>query len=199
MSKDKQIQKHFEEKIEERLEALEKYKNSFPSEIDPSSLRAQDTNGLLEMETHEICEKYGINILQKQFAEAYLAGADKANGFECYVEVYDPDQSVKNWDRKARNNASYLLKHSGVLEYSRDMMEVVGLNHANVDKQLLFLINQFSDLSVKMRAIETYNKMHQRITNVLEVRNIDIIRPQRKTIVIEAVEEAEVIDEKEAG
>jgi hypothetical protein len=50
------------------------------------------------------------------------------------------------------------------------MLDDAGLNDNFVDKQLLFVISQHADLNAKMKAIEQYNKLKQRITDKSETK-----------------------------
>ena len=59
------------------------------------------------------------------------------------------------------------------------MLEEAWLNDNFVDKQMLFLISQHSDLWVKARMIEAYNKLKQRFVEKSE---------EKKEITIKIVE-----------
>jgi hypothetical protein len=49
------------------------------------------------------------------------------------------------------------------------LLETGGFNDQNVDKQLLFVINQHGDLQSKVRSIAEYNKLKKRVENKMEL------------------------------
>jgi hypothetical protein len=64
-----------------------------------------------------------------------------------------------------------LLTNSNILSRINEELDAAGLNDNFVDKQLLFAITQNADLSSKVRAIQEYNKLKQRIIEKLETKN----------------------------
>jgi hypothetical protein len=71
----------------------------------------------------------------------------------------------------AKVAASKLLTNSNILSRINEELDAAGLNDNFVDKQLLFAITQNADLSSKVRAIQEYNKLKQRIIEKLETKN----------------------------
>jgi hypothetical protein len=67
----------------------------------------------------------------------------------------------------------------------RKLLDLSGLNDDFVDKELLFVIMQNSDLGSKVKAISEYNKLRQRITDKsksettseITVKYVDGIKP----------------------
>lgn len=116
-----------------------------------------------------------LNPKQEEFCKLYVDW-DKdlyGNWVQCYIEVYKPDQTKKNWYKTACAASSRMLSNVKVCERISNLLEEWWLNDQFVDKQLLFLIQQYSDFWSKMRAIWEYNKMKNRINNKLELTGKD--------------------------
>lgn len=113
----------------------------------------------------------GLHKLQKEeFCQLYVSKEFFGNGVETYLEVYDIDRSKPSWYKTACSAASRLLSNVKVAERINQLLNQVnqllnqaGLNDANVDKQLLFLISQHADFTNKLGAIREYNKLKARI------------------------------------
>lgn len=95
---------------------------------------------------------YKISIKEKRFCELYLQL--NGNGAKAAFEIYD----CKNV-RVAAAVASENLTKPNIIAYINLKLEENGFNDENVKKQHLFMLNQFSDLSAKNKAIETYYKI----------------------------------------
>lgn len=119
--------------------------------------------------------KKEVNDRQERFCQLYTTDREFfGNGVETYLECYDIDRSKPNWYKTACACASKLLSNAKVCERINELLETGGLNDGNVDKQLLFLISQYSDFKSKLGAIKEYNALKQRITEKkkLEFSNI---------------------------
>lgn len=92
------------------------------------------------------------------------------NGTQSYIEAYEPKKKGK-WLKSAESSASRLLRNVKVCERINELLEEQGLNDQFVDKQLVFLITQFSNLKVKLSAIQEYNKLRGRIIDRTENKN----------------------------
>ena len=111
-----------------------------------------------------------LNPKQELFCKCYASDTEFfGNGVQAYIEVYEPDTSKPNWYKAACASASRLLSSVKVCDRINQLLEEQGLNDQNVDKQLLFLINQHADFKSKASAIKEYNKLKQRITEKSEV------------------------------
>jgi putative salt-induced outer membrane protein YdiY len=109
--------------------------------------------------------KQKLNPKQELFCNLYATEVEFfGNGVQSYIEAYEPDTSQKNWYKAACASASRLLSNVKVCNRINQLLEEQGLNDQNVDKQLLFLINQHADFKSKAAAIKEYNKLKQRIT-----------------------------------
>jgi hypothetical protein len=112
----------------------------------------------------------GLNLQQEKFCQLYVTDREFfGNGVETYLEVYDIDKTKPNWYKTACAAASRLLSNVKVCERISELLEENGLNDVHVDKQLLFLINQYSDFSSKIAAIREYNKLKQRIIEKTDI------------------------------
>jgi hypothetical protein len=112
----------------------------------------------------------GLNLQQERFCQLYATDVEFfGNGVETYLEVYDIDKTNKNWYKTACVCASKLLSNDKVIARINELLDSQGLNDGHIDKQLLFLINQFSDFGSKIAAIREYNKLKQRITEKTDI------------------------------
>lgn len=110
-----------------------------------------------------------LNPKQEKFCKLYATDREFfGNGVETYIEVYKPDKSKKNWYKTACSAASQLLSNIKVYTRINELLEEEGLNDQNVDKQLLFLVNQHEDKGNKLGAIREYNKLKTRITDKID-------------------------------
>ena len=98
---------------------------------------------------------------QKIFCETYVTSEFFCNWVESYIEAYKLDRK-KDYNT-AKSNAYKLLTQSKILEYIESLIDYAGLNDQFVDKQLLKLIQQDSEKSVKLWAIKEYNLLKIRI------------------------------------
>lgn len=111
-----------------------------------------------------------LNQRQEKFCKLYATEREFfGNGVESYLAVYKIDKSKPNWYKTACAAASALLSNPKVIKRISDLLTTEGLNDANVDKQLNFLIGQFSDYRSKLGAIKEYNTLKQRITEKKEI------------------------------
>ena len=105
--------------------------------------------------------EHGLNIKQDRFCELYV-DIDRemfGNGFQSYVEAYDPDTSKPNWAKTVLACSSRLLTNAKVIARINGLLEKGGFTDENVSKQHLFLLNQHTDLKTKMKAIDSYYKL----------------------------------------
>lgn len=111
-----------------------------------------------------------LNERQERFCQLYATDREFfGNGVETYLEVYDIDKSKPNWYKTACSAASQLLSNIKVFSRINEILEQQGLNNQNIDKQLLFLVNQHSDFHSKLGAIKEFNALKQRITEKKEL------------------------------
>jgi phage terminase small subunit len=111
-----------------------------------------------------------LNEKQELFCKYFVSKDFYANGVESYAAAYGLDLSNPKNYNTAKVNASKLLTNTNISSYITQMLDDAGLNNNFVDKQLLFVISQHADLNAKMKAIEQYNKLKQRITDKSETK-----------------------------
>lgn len=122
--------------------------------------------------------KDNLNSNQLHFCELFVS-SDKeffGNGVQSYIESYEPDQTRPNWYKNACSRASELLSNPKVMAKISSLLEVGGFNDENVEKQHTFLINQYTDLGVKQRALSDFYKLKGKYApekSVIEVVNRD--------------------------
>jgi phage terminase small subunit len=111
-----------------------------------------------------------LNEKQELFCKLFVSEEFFANGVKAYAKAYNIDIEDSKKYASARVRASELLTNSNISSYITQMLDDAGLNDNFVDKQLLFVISQHADLNAKMKAIEQYNKLKQRITDKSETK-----------------------------
>jgi hypothetical protein len=115
-----------------------------------------------------------LNLRQEEFCQLYV-NSDRElfwNWFQCYVQVYKPDQTKKNRKQTSYVWAAEILRNPKIIGRINELLEDWWLSDENVDKQLLFLISQFEDKNTKLWAIREYNKLRQRIIDRSETKLI---------------------------
>tara|TARA_R100000365_G_C2682856_1_gene27633 strand:+ start:79 stop:540 length:462 start_codon:yes stop_codon:yes gene_type:complete len=123
----------------------------------------------------------GLNFQQEDFCQLYVSPDRElfGNGVQCYLAIYGEEYFEKN--RKpmsyqvAMSASSRLLSNVKVIDRINALLEEGGFNDVNVDKQLLFLINQHADLKTKAAAIREYNSLRNRVKRELEVKHTLIV------------------------
>lgn len=121
-------------------------------------------------------------LTKKQDLFCYYVGSERAtfgNATQSYAKAYGHALSGSDtalW-RSCQASASRLLRSPKIAKRISEYLEVNGLTDASVDAQLLTLMNQNSNLSVKLSAIKEFNRLSQRITKRLE----DMSNPEVQT------------------
>lgn len=100
---------------------------------------------------------YQINLKQKLFCDKYLSSKG-----DSISAVEGAGYKVSDNKRLASSIASENLTKPNICAYLNLKLKESGLDDEFVDKQLLFLVNQYSDLRVKLSAIDTYYKLKGR-------------------------------------
>ena len=113
-----------------------------------------------------------LNLKQEKFCQIFATDKEMfGNGAQSYLEVYGY-KNDKNGKRityeTAMANSSRLLSKAKIIKRIKELLESGGFNDENVDKQHLFLINQYADKKVKLGAISEYNKVKGRIKQKIE-------------------------------
>lgn len=111
-----------------------------------------------------------LNINQRQFCKNYTSIEFLGSGVHAYANAYGCDLEKKGQYAVASVGAGRLLKKPEILKYIDELLDGNGLNDHTVDKHLLFLIQQGADLSAKLGAIREFNKLRNRVTDKLEVK-----------------------------
>lgn len=129
-----------------------------------------------------------LNIKQEAFCKLYVSFNKEfyGNATACYQKVYGV--SYMN----AKTSAGRFLDNPKITARINALLSEEGFNDQNVDKQLLFIINQHKKLDVKMKGISEYNKLKKRVDN-----SIQIIMP-KPIMELEDDEVIHKIDKKKA-
>lgn len=112
---------------------------------------------------------------ERVFVEYYFDQSSDTfgNGTQSVLSAYGEDEftgenGLINYNY-AGVKAYELLRTPKIYKAGMDYMNAQGFNDASVDNQHSFLINQSSDLNVKNRAIDMYNKLKGRYTEKKEI------------------------------
>ena len=126
--------------------------------------------------------KKGLTLKQQRFCELYTTTTEFfGDGTASYQEAYKKRGKLVAYDT-ARVNASQLLTKPNILLYLNSLLKKQGLNDQNVDKQLLFLINQHGDLKMKLGGVKEYNVLKQRIQDKIKIELPDITKIVKQSI-----------------
>jgi hypothetical protein len=120
--------------------------------------------------------KSGLTHRQEKFCKLFVYGDREhyGNGTLCYLEAYgitygfdeddeDEEEPIKLKQNVAAAAASRLLRNVKIINRINELLQEGGFNDTNVDRQHLFLINQFGDLKTKLGAIKEYNVLKRRV------------------------------------
>lgn len=109
----------------------------------------------------------GLNLRQEEFCRLFVGGDRDffGNGTGCYIEIYQPKR-IGNWYNGAKASASRELTKVNVIRRINELLDVEGFNEQNVDKQHLFLLNQFADFKSKLGAVKEFNALKKRIAPI---------------------------------
>lgn len=112
-----------------------------------------------------------LNVQQIEFCQLFTDYNIElfGNGARCYLAVYGAEYFRKNRERMeysvAASAASRLLTNVKIIAYINTLLEEGGFNDVNIDKQLLFIINQNGDLRAKLGGIREFNNLRKRVDN----------------------------------
>ncbi len=118
-----------------------------------------------------------LNADQENFCQLFVFHDTEfyGNGVSSYMEAYKQPRKGKTGPKTkqityhaAASNAYKLLKKPEIIKKINELLDAQGFNDENVDKQHLFLLNQFADLKSKLGAIKEYNSLKGRITKKIK-------------------------------
>ena len=115
-------------------------------------------------------KNYTIEYKQKLFCEYYLEfkgnriDAMIEAGYDVYFKSHGVSTGVVNRNMAA-TMAAKMLRKVHIFAYITLKLKEYGFDDDNVEKQHLFLINQFDDLSTKGRMIDSYYKLKGKFPN----------------------------------
>lgn len=99
---------------------------------------------------------YALTLKEKLFCEKYLEfyGNGVKAIFEAGYKVHDP--------KVAAVMAHEYLRKPNLMAYIDSLLAEYGFSDDNVEKQHLFVLNQFADLPAKNKAIEMFYKLRSK-------------------------------------
>lgn len=125
---------------------------------------------MAEEKTTEEPIQESLTLRQEKFCQLYALDIEFMGSWVmAYAEAYWMDKTSSTWYNTAKTNASRLLSNANIYGRINDLLEEAWLNDQFVDKQLLYVISQQSDITNKVSAIKEYNKLKQRVTDKMEV------------------------------
>lgn len=112
----------------------------------------------------------GLTMKEEIFCRCYATTREFfGNGIQSYVEAYKPDMTKKGWYNVAKNMAYRLLTKGDIMKRINELLSPEGWNHGNMDKQLLFVANQYGDLKSKVNAVREYNRVTKRVDESIKM------------------------------
>jgi hypothetical protein len=110
-----------------------------------------------------------LTLDQEKFCQLFATDKEFfGNGVQSYISAYGVDINKKGAYNVAKVHAHQMLTNSNIYKRISELLEEDGLNDTHVDKQLLSVITQHGDLTAKISAIREYNKLKQRIEDVVK-------------------------------
>ena len=140
-----------------RQQQIERYANSIRDE--------EDT-------LYGVGKKLGLNNNQIRFAELFieLYNTTTNPGKEAAAQAYNYNLNTQQGRRQADDIAKRNLTHLDIATLISVLLYNEGFSNEVVDIELANVIRQNYDLNAKMKAIELYAKLHNRIKTITEVR-----------------------------
>jgi hypothetical protein len=120
-------------------------------------------------------KEFNLTPQEKEFCDKFAADKEYiGNGTRSYIATFYKDLLEKGeltpvYYNRARTAAAALLAKPTIVKYISNLLDTSGFNESNVDKHLLFIIEQFSDLSNKLGGIKEFNKLKGRIQDKLAI------------------------------
>lgn len=106
-----------------------------------------------------------LNIKQDLFCRIYATDPDvMGNASRAYMKAYGQENPLLS-----KSASSKLLDKPEITAKINEYLSTEGFNDLNVDKQLNYVINQHRDLNVKVKGIQEYNKLKQRVSNQIQI------------------------------
>lgn len=133
-----------------------------PSDNDDTNLWSNTDNKSDELNETNDTKPKSLNIKQELFCQYFVSWDSLWNWTKAYSLAYWKDLENPKEEKTSRSNAYKLLTNADICERISELLEKNWMNDQFVDTQLFFLINQFWDLWVKLRAISEYNKIKKR-------------------------------------
>lgn len=110
---------------------------------------------------------------QKLFCKIYATDLEfMGNWVYAYSQAFWISIEEKWWYMTCAAWASRLLKQDKILSLVRSMLDST-MNEVMADRELAFLVQQHSDLSVKRAALRDWNELNWRIKQRIENRQVD--------------------------
>lgn len=119
----------------------------------------------------------GLNLQQEEFCQLFIKPDSEffGNGTQSYLKAYGDEYTKRTGKemsyKTAQVQAYQALRSPKIINRINELLEASGFNEQNVDKQHLFLINQYADLKTKLGAIKEFNVLKKRIDALPQSNN----------------------------
>ncbi len=131
-----------------------------------------------------------LNVKQDLFCKIYATDPlVMGNATLAYQKAYKVENYVS-----AKTAVRVLIDKPEITARINDYLQQEGFNNENVDKQLLYVINQHRDLPTKVKGIQEFNKLKKRITNQIELVIPKPIMDDDDEVVIRKIDKKRAID-----
>lgn len=98
-----------------------------------------------------------LTLKQRTFCRYFLSDELWGNASMAYAKAYGYDLTSSKENPTVRVNSSRLLTNANISQEINRLLKEMGFNHAEMDKNLLFVAMQTVDLEAKVMAIKLYN------------------------------------------
>lgn len=105
------------------------------------------------MAVKSIKQGSGLTLKQKLFCNYYVSYEFAGNAGAAYAKAYGFDFSDPKQNATARSNASRLLTNANILKETQLEIENLKPNRSDFENNLYFMMTQFTDLKLKVKAL----------------------------------------------
>lgn len=124
-----------------------------------------------EATIYDIGKQLKLTNKQIDFAKYYVSEEFYGNGIAAYGKAYSIDYTDKNQRNRCSAGASASLKHHTIMLLINILLDANGFNDEFINKQIMFLATQSSDLKAKALGIKLYNDVTGRVKKQVEINH----------------------------
>lgn len=113
--------------------------------------------------TKQFADELHLTDEMLKYAEYYTSTEHLGDSYTAVIEAYNLDINDREVTAKCNKILKRIEKHQGLTTMINALLHTQGLNESNVDKQLLFCVNQHTDMKVKLMAIKLFKEMNGKL------------------------------------